>query len=259
MKYRLIRLFPLFLLLLCTSRTNAQREIIPNQPLYDMRPYHFGFILGTNQYFFTVKPSADLNTRMFDSTYLPDILPLPDSARLLSVESLSFPGFVVGIVGNASLGKYFDLRFIPSLSFGERELIYSLETFTTGDTSVFSVNKRVPSTYVEFPLELKYKSARLNNVRAYLLAGAKYSIDLSSQAKKREQKSQNLKIVKLGSQDISLEAGVGFDFYTEFFKFGIELKMCYGLFDVLKREQNIYTDGIAKLNSKIFQISLSFE
>jgi len=31
------------------------------------------------------------------------------------------------------------------------------------------------------------------------------------------------------------------------------------LFDVLTRENNIYTDSIDKLNSRIFQISFTFE
>jgi hypothetical protein len=112
---------------------------------------------------------------------------------------------------------------------------------------------------VNFPLELKFKSTRYNNFRAYLLTGAQYTLDLASQAKKREQKANGEKIVKFNPNDFYVEAGVGFDFYNEWFKFGIELKMMYGLMDVLKRENNIYTNGIASLKSKIFQISFSFE
>ena len=53
--------------------------------------------------------------------------------------------------------------------------------------------------------------------------------------------------------------GVGFDFYFEWFKLGTELKMSYGFFDVLKRENNIYTLGIDQMRSKIFQVSFTFE
>jgi hypothetical protein len=35
--------------------------------------------------------------------------------------------------------------------------------------------------------------------------------------------------------------------------------MSYGLFDLLIRENNIYTGGIESLNSKVFQIAFSFE
>ena len=65
--------------------------------------------------------------------------------------------------------------------------------------------------------------------------------------------------MKLNASDFYAEAGVGFDFYNEWFKFGIELKMMYGMMDVLKREKNIYTDGIESLKSKIFQLSFTFE
>jgi outer membrane protein W len=108
-------------------------------------------------------------------------------------------------------------------------------------------------------LEVKYKSVRYNNFRPYLLAGVQYSLDLASQAKKREQKNRNEKIVKFSQNDIYAEAGVGFDFYNEWFKFGLELKMMYGFMDVLKRENNIYTESVARINSKIFQVSFTFE
>jgi hypothetical protein len=35
--------------------------------------------------------------------------------------------------------------------------------------------------------------------------------------------------------------------------------MMYGLQDVLKREGNLYTESIDKLNSRIFQVSFTFE
>jgi hypothetical protein len=35
--------------------------------------------------------------------------------------------------------------------------------------------------------------------------------------------------------------------------------MSYGLFDLLQREDNIYTGGIEKLNSKVWQLSFTFE
>ena len=228
-------------------------------PRYDQDLFHFGFVLGVNQSLLTLRPISDLASRKFDSTYLPDILPLPDSARILSISSSSTPGFVISIVSNMRLGSHFDLRFIPSLSFGDRSLLYTIEVFRKGRDSIVSATKKVPSTYVNFPLELKFKSTRYNNFRAYMLTGAQYTIDLASQAKKREQKSNGEKIVKFNANDFYVEAGVGFDFYNEWFKFGIELKMMYGLLDVLKRENNVYTNGIASLKSRVFQVSFTFE
>jgi hypothetical protein len=235
--------------------------MVVNQPTFDQDYlFHFGFVLGGNISYVTIKPIKDLNTHIFDSTYLPDILPIPDSARLLSVTSSPTPGFVISIVSDLHIGDNFDLRFIPSLSFGDRTLIYSIQTFTKGKTAVLSnIEKHIPSTYINFPLEVKFKSKRYNNFRAYLLTGAQYSLDLASQAKKREQRNSDQKIVKFNQNDFYAEAGVGFDFYNEWFKFGVEFKMMYGLMDILKREKNIYTDGIESLKSKIFQVSLTFE
>ena len=232
-------------------------------PHYDDTKIHFGFILGVNQSFVTIKPISDLRSHVFDSTYIPDILPKPDSARILSISSSPVPGFVVGILANMRMGDHFDLRFTPSLSFGDRTLNYMVEThtiFAGGDTiQQVPISKKVPSTYINFPIEIRFKAKRYNNFRPYLLAGVQYTLDLASNAKKREQKNQNEKIIKFNQNDIYAEAGVGFDFYNEWFKFGVELKMMFGLFDALKHEGNIYTESIDKLNSKIFQLSLTFE
>ncbi|HNY03657.1 MAG TPA: porin family protein [Bacteroidales bacterium] len=248
-----------------TFSGRSQRQVVLNMPNYDQENlFHFGFILGVNQSLVTIRPIDNLRSRVFDSTYIPDVLPLPDSARVLSVNSTPIPGFVVSIVANMQLGKYFELQFVPSLSFGDRTIDYVVETYryrpaATEPVLTLSLTKKVPSTYINFPLEIKYKSLRYNNFRPYLVAGGLYSLDLASQAKKREQRSRNEKIVKFNQNDIYLEAGVGFDFYNEWFKFGLELKMMYGLFDVLKREKNIYTDSIDRVSSKIFQVSFTFE
>jgi hypothetical protein len=256
-----IFIYLILFLLFMAYKSDGQKGMVVNMPTYDQESmFHFGFVLGGDMSYITIRPIRDLNTRMFDSTYIPDILPLPDSARVLSITSTPTPGFVISIVSNLHMGDNFDLRFIPSLSFGDRNLIYSIETYKNGKKTVNdNITKTVPSTYINFPLELKFKSKRYNNFRAYLMTGAQYTLDLASQAKKREQKNADQKIVKFKQNDIYIETGVGMDFYNEWFKFGVEFKMLYGLFDILKRENNIYTDGIESLKSKIFQISLTFE
>jgi hypothetical protein len=254
----------MFLILGMTFQGKSQRMVVLNMPTYDQEQFHFGFILGVNHTLATIKPIEDLRSHIFDSTFLPDILPTPDSARVLAINSVGIPGFVVSIVANMRMGDHFDLRFIPSLSFGDRTILYDIETyrFMPGNpepVQQLSISKKVPSTYINFPLEVRYKAVRYNNFRPYLLAGIQYSLDLASQAKKREQKNRNEKIIKFNANDVYAEAGVGFDFYNEWFKFGLELKMMYGLMDVLKHEGNIYTESIDKLNTKIFQVSFTFE
>jgi len=237
----------------------AQSSKVKNQPAYDFAKYHFGFILAINEMHFAIKPVDGLNYTKFDNESASEIN--ADSAMIYSIEHNPTLGFTVGIVGNLRLGNSFDLRFIPSLSFGERELEYRFlkyRNYVQGDPlEIIDVKKNVPSTFVELPLHLKYKSKRLNNFRAYLLGGANYRIDLASQANKSKDAAEVQ--AKLLRSDVYGELGVGFDFYFEWFKFGTELKMSYGVLDVLKRENNIYTDGIDKLRSKIFQLSFTFE
>jgi len=228
-------------------------------PTYDQDLFHFGFVLGFDLSYATIRPIADLSTHNFDSTYIPDILPMPDSAKVRSIISNPAVGFVISIVSNMRITNNLDLRFIPSLSFGDRDIVYDVMTWRKEVATEKIITKKVPSTYVNFPLELKFKSDRYDNFRAYLMGGAQYTIDLASQAKKREQRSADQKIVKFNQNDIYVEAGVGFDFYNEWFKLGIELKMMYGLFDQIKRENNIYTNSIESLKSKIFQFSVTFE
>jgi hypothetical protein len=235
----------------------GQINSVPNLQKYDYAPYHFGFTLAANQMFFTVKPIENLQNTWFYKQSIPDLVGV-DSARVRSLESRETAGFTIGIVSNLRLGEFIDLRFLPDLSFGERELVYQIQQSQYGEISDIEVPKKIYSTFVEFPLQIKYKSMRLHNNRAYVLGGIKYTLDLASEAKKNQDEVDN-KHVKIKKNDLMAELGVGFDFYTTYFKFGVELKMGYGFNDVLVREENIYTDTIDKLYSKMFQLSFTFE
>lgn len=245
------------LVMLVASMLSAQKPRPYNLPYYDNAPYHFGFVLGINQMFFALNHSEDFQYRTFTNDESPDTN--SDEATLLGIESNPNFGFNIGIVSNLRLGEYLDLRFIPSLAFGERDLSYRIESRKNSnpkwDTNYIS--KPIQSTFVEFPLLVRYKSLRMNNFSSYLIGGAKYSLDLISDA--RRQSKSNETIVKLNRNDFYLELGVGFDFYTEYFKFGTEIKMSYGLRDLLRKEGNIYTEGLNSIHSKIFILSFTFE
>lgn len=243
------------LVLLISGQVSGQRRVM-NLPTYDYAPYHFGFILAANQMNFTLKVKDNLSMTMYDSLASPDFA--ADSVRINSISPKPTLGFTIGIVGNLRLGKYFDLRFVPSLSFGERRILYSFVRYKDNAATIVEYEKSITSTYVEFPLFIKYKSKRLNNARAYVLAGGKYVLDLASSRAEKKEEAQNT-LVKLNKNDFLAEVGVGFDFYNGWFKFGVEIKMAYGMTDLLKREDNIYTEGIESLKSKIWQISFTFE
>lgn len=198
---------------------------------------HFGFALGFNSADFVVKKVGNFN--LLDSVY--------------SIESSSSIGLNLTILANLRIGNYFDLRFLPTLSFAQRNLDYNL---LYNDSTPLAKTKKVESTYLEFPLELKYKSKRVNNYRAYVLAGFKYGIDMVSQAKV---KAEDPDVIKLSRQDYGYEIGVGFDFYMTYFKFSPEIKMYTGLKNLIVPENTIFSSPIEALYSKTFTVSFTFE
>ncbi len=217
------------------GRSKAQRIHLPNNPNYDLKKYHFGFMLGLNQMNFSIKTSDQLKDTLY------------------GIESRAEFGFNVGIVSDLRINNFMNLRFVPSLAFGERTMNYFIKY---SDGTVVSTLKKVESTYLQFPVELKIRSERMTNFRAYILTGLNFCVDMASQAKKKQEDEDY--IVKLNKTDLLYEFGVGFDFYLVYFKMATELKMCYGLKDLLVRESNLYTDNIERLNSKIFQFSITF-
>jgi len=257
-----IRYFLIVLTLICfSSRAFSQSLKVPNLANYDKSPYHFGFLLGVNQMFFTVNTYPGYQNIMYYNNDSVQSIPDQscDSANLYNVEPKPALGFVIGIIGNLRLGDHFDFRFTPSLTFGERDLVYTLKSYNdySPDPEILVVTKNIQSTFVDFPLMIKYKGNRIQNVRPYIMAGAKYSIDLASNAKKKAENSAAH--VFINRKDVYAIGGFGFDFYTAYFKFGTEISMSYGLFDILKHDNTIYTQAIERMSSRIFQISFTFE
>jgi len=227
----------ILIIILLPVLVHAQRKA-PNLPNYDMRMFHFGFALGINYATFTIKPQSNLNP--FDS--------------LRIVEPSGMPGFDIGIVSNMNLGKYFDLRFIPSISLINRTINYTIKY--SGNT-LGTVKQDIESVNLNFPLLIKFKSSRMGDVRFYAITGPQYCVDLASRAKKRN--SGDNSYIKLYASDLQAQVGVGLDFYLEFFKFSIEAKMSYGVLNLLKNENNIWTNSVKDLRSKTFHVTFLFE
>ncbi|MBL0339505.1 MAG: PorT family protein [Bacteroidetes bacterium] len=227
-------LFLLFVLI--GSNASAQRKKVQNLPKYDKQIVHFGFLLGINKTDFVIKRIPDFNK--LDSLYV--------------VESVGQTGFNLGIIANLRLAENFDLRFVPALAFSQRNLEYTFYDNGIKSTTI----KAIESTFLEFPLDLKFKSNRINNYRAYVIVGGKYSIDMVSQAKVE---SVDKDFVKLKKNDYGYQIGLGFDFYLERFKFSPEIKMYHGLSNLLVDDPKIFSTSLESLKSKIFLISFTFE
>ena len=215
----------------------AQDMHVKNQPTYDRAPWHPGFTLGFNTADFVVHWGPSLN----------------QSDSLQQITSQSNSGLNLGIIADLRLSDNFNLRFVPTLVFASRELDY---TFGQNGVVKHQVAKLVQSTFIEFPLMVKFKSVRLNNMRLYVIGGVKYSHDFIAQSKVQDLKKQ---IVKLTQDDFGYEMGVGIDIYFEFFKLSPELKVYHGIHDLLIHEDTPFSKNLGGLFSKIFYIQFYFE
>ena len=224
------------------SATVLSAQYMPkNLPKYDQKRWHFGFTLGTNTMNFNVYP-------VDRSEYVDTIMVIQPTLS---------QGFNIGIVANMKLAKYLDLRFVPTLSFGQRDLNYLIKI----GTEEKKFTKSVESTFLDFPFTLKYKSRRfdgnLNNMRVYVLTGARYSLDLASQKNKKGTTDEI--VLKLNPHDLMVSGGVGVDFYLNYFKLGIEFQLAYGLINVLNDKSTVYTTNVDRLTSRMGWITFTFE
>ena len=235
-------LFVFFCLgLLVSNATMGQRPKPQNLSKYDQQRVHFGFLLGLNHADFIVRPNPNIKTT-------------PSLNSIYVVESEGDLGFTLGIVSNLHMGPYFDLRFIPALAFSQRSIEYTI----LGQNNIAEKQiKTIESTFLEFPFHLKYKSVRVQNGRAFVLGGARYSIDLASQ---KDVSKEDEDLLKLKRNDLSYEVGFGIDFYLTYFKFSPVIVLSIGMNDMLfKEEPNVYSNALDKLFSKVFLFAITFE
>ncbi|WP_423147280.1 outer membrane beta-barrel protein [Rubrolithibacter danxiaensis] len=176
------------------------------------------------------------------------------SDSLYSISSPPTPGFGLGFVSDLALGDHANLRFTPAMVFTDRLLDYNYL-----DTTQFR-QKKVSATMIDLPIGIKLKSDRRNNFRAYLIGGLKYSVDIISKKKTNDEGLDfSEKFVKNKRGILSYEAGIGFDFYFEFFKLSPEIKLSNSVNSVLKSEVNPYSSPLDKLFLRNLQFSLYFE
>lgn len=212
---------------------------------------HFGFALAYNKTDFrihTVKNSAFPDTVIGDVRY-----------GMKTINTQSDPGFALGIISDFRLHEYLRLRFTPNISFASRSLEYKLENGRRDSTKIFK--KSVESTFLIFPLEIKLQSKRLDNFGAYILVGGGYTLDLVSKKKPQSSGGANQleDAVQLKRDDFFYSGGAGVDFYLQYFKLGLEMKLLQGTKNLLQPQNNIFTNSINKVNSRMVIFSITFE
>lgn len=226
----------IYVLCLATSGVMAQKEKVKNQPYADLKLFHLGFHVGLH--------SQDL---------LLTHTGVATNGETWFAEIPSYsPGFSVGVIGDMYLNPYFNLRFTPSINFGDKKLMFREQT--TGE----EFETAVRSSYLTFPLAVKYTAVRLNNYRPYLIGGLYGAFDLG-------RKKGNPVMMK--GKDFGLEFGIGCDIYLPFFKLCPELKFSFGLVNLLEKDRPDltdpeiikYTNSLSKATSRMVTLTFNFE
>lgn len=204
----------------------------------DLKPYHLGFLIGTHSQDLILEHTGTLDdegNRWFGS--------IPSYA----------PGFSVGVLGDLRLADFLSLRTSPTIHFGSKSL--ALASTDAGSTIIRS---EIRSNYFMIPVSIRYRGARTNNYRPYLMGGVSAGIDMGRD--KREP-------ILLTRVHPYVEFGVGCDLYLPYFRLVPELKCCLGLNDVLvhnRTDQDSeaflrYTKAFERITSRLVVFSLQFE
>lgn len=238
MKRYYCNIIPIILIFLINQVSFGQKQKPKNESWYDEKLLHFGFSLGFNTMDFKITPSQEY--LMQDSLY-PEV-------------SILNPGINIQIITDLRPAKYLDIRFLPGVSFGQRVVRYYK------DMNLYNDNQKLESSFLEFPLLLKFKGDRLNNVRPYVITGLNYRYDLAA---KKEYDEEKPIYIRLKRPDLYYEVGTGLDFYLTYFKLSIELKMSNGFRDIIIDDpapgHSEYRNAIEKMKSQIWVLSFHFE
>lgn len=222
--------------LLTSYAAQAQKDykyIRKFQERYDDKPIHYGF--------FFAAPNTHFNIRHSDT------FATADSAYRIS--SPNSTGFRVGFIFNAFLDDRFDFRTTPSVSLYSRAVNFD---YPGGSQRV----ETRESTWLNVPILFKYKSERRNNSRMYMIAGASFAIETNV----RKGESQGSGRLNTGTTDLTLEYGVGFEQFFQFFKFSPELRFSQGIPNLYRANAlSPASAGIQRLTTSTFTLYLNFE
>jgi hypothetical protein len=235
----------------------TQKQMVNYLTTFDEKRIHFGFTLGYNLLDFNVlnyNPIGE-NPEFVPVNWKGDPIQITESSYVRSDLQTLVPGFTVGIVSSLRLMEDLDLRFLPGMSFGERKLTYNIPVY---DINAYEPLKfySIKSTFLDFPLLLKYKARRINNDRPFVIFGGAYRQDISRTAQED--------LVKLNNGGFYAEVGGGWDHYFPFFRFTVEGKFSFGLNNQLnpipsQNQRQYYSQSIKYLRSNIFTLSFHFE
>lgn len=232
-----IQILIVTLLICCSLQSQAQlNKGNHNYREFNDKAYYFGLTFGYNRSNFQLAHSGRFI--------------LNDSFNI--TEGLGGPGLNVSMVTNMKLGEYFDFRFLPGFSFVGRKFYY----LSTDDE--IEQTRDIESVLIQAPFQLRFKSDPFHDMRVFVLAGAKYTYDVASNARIRREQAN--RIIRISPHDFAVEVGAGMQFFFPFFIFSPELKYSHGIGNILIYNSKLaQTTVIEKVLSRTFTISFHFE
>lgn len=230
-----MRLKYLLIIMLLSIQTPSfgQRRIL-NMPEHDDKLYYFGLTFGANFSQYRIKYSPSFT----------------ETDTFKTIQPKWSPGFNLGLMANLRLNKFIDLRFIPSITFADKRMTF---TMSPNDSSS---DRSIESIYMHLPLQLKFKSDRIKNFRFYGMLGGKFDYDLAANARSRRSDEW----LKVKPVDLGYELGVGFEFYYPNFIFSPEIKLSQGLGNQIYHDKSVpITNAIEELHTRMIVISIHLE
>lgn len=225
---------------------SSQVEKPRNLPAFDYKTLHWGFTVGLNSMDFAIRR----NPLYAEQTY-PDVIGFQPA------------GFQVNIVSDLRLSEYWNLRFLPGINLGSRHFVFFNPIRGETPPKKWPIDKEmtIGSSFLDFPLLLKYRSERVNNYRPYVIGGLSYRLDMS--AKTQFSADDEAARILLKKSDVYLEVGFGIDSYLQYFKYSTEIKLAMGLRnmknDLGLANQEQYANSINSLRSFLVMVNFHFE
>lgn len=219
----------------------TQHQRLENYKNFDKALMQFGVQLG-----------------MINSSF--NLLPKTEAFSLYgyrSIQAKSQPGMTIGMLSSIKLGSpVLRFRFIPTFSFQERVINYYSTPNTIGGKEVFN-EERINSSNVDLPILLQFRTLRYGNFTSYFIGGGQYSIDLQSAA----DKTQNIvdPFIKLQKKYWMGQAGIGVEFFAEYFKFGVEVKYSQGFQNILIQDNSAVSNPLHSLRNNAWIFTITFE
>lgn len=240
------------IVLMCAALTAAaQTRKIQHKPYIDLRPMHFGILVGMNMQDIEFENVGPQTITLEDGTTHEETIVCDDDRWNA--------GFSVGVLADLRLSKHLNLRFSPTMHFGAKHLMFRSLTETDQEGRPMEARQDMKNTYIALPFDIKFSAERWNNYRPYITAGISPMLNLTS---------KNQEYIQLKRSDLFVEMGLGCDLYLPFFKLIPELKFCYSLRDALDHDHanelqdaNLrkYTNAVAKGYSKMIVLTFYFE